>query len=67
MIGAVVTEMLAKALGEAEAANPPNLSWQRNGVVRTVAFAHGVMYVGGQFSSVRPPGTVVGSGRSVRR
>lgn len=35
--------------------------------VRAVAFAHGVMYVGGQFGSVRPPGTALGSRRSVKR
>jgi hypothetical protein len=49
------------------AAFPPNLSWQTDGTVRAIAFAHGVIYVGGQFSAVRPPGTAVGSGRSVAR
>src|SRR4249919_2358822 len=55
------------APGQAVAANPPNLSWQTDGAVRAIAFANGVMYVGGQFSAVRPPGAIVGSGKSVRR
>src|SRR4029077_10845954 len=52
---------------QAVAAFSPNLSWQTDGAVRAIAFAHGVIYIGGQFSAVRPPGTAVGSGRSVAR
>jgi hypothetical protein len=68
VIGALATVILAVAPGRAAAAAfPPNRSWQTNGPVRAVAFAHGVMYVGGQFSSVRPPGARAGSRRSAAR
>ncbi len=67
LIGAVATAMGAVAPGQAVAANPPNLSWQTDGAVRAIAFANGVMYVGGQFGAVRPPGAIAGSGKSVRR
>jgi hypothetical protein len=67
LIGAVATAMAAVAPGQAVAANPPNLSWQTDGAVRAIAFANGVMYVGGEFGAVRPPGAIVGSGKSVRR
>ena len=67
LIGAVATAMGAVAPGQAVAANPPNLSWQTDGAVRAIAFSNGVMYVGGQFTAVRPPGAIVGSGKSVRR
>lgn len=67
VIGAVAAAALAVAPGQAAAADPPNLSWQTNGVVRAIAFSNGVMYVGGQFTAVRPPGTAPGSRRSVKR
>jgi hypothetical protein len=67
LIGAVVTAGFAVAPAQAAAADPPDLSWQTNGVVRAIAFSNGVMYVGGQFTSVRPPGAVLGSRRSVKR
>ena len=60
LIGAVATAMGAVAPAQAVAANPPNLSWQTDGAVRAIAFSGGVMYVGGQFSAVRPPGAVLG-------
>ena len=67
VIGALATTVLAGSPGQAVAAFSPNLSWQTDGAVRAIAFAHGVIYIGGQFSAVRPPGTAVGSGRSVAR
>jgi hypothetical protein len=67
LIGAVATVTGAVAPGQAVAADPPNLSWQTDGAVRAIAFSGGVMYVGGQFSAVRPPGAIVGSRKSVRR
>ena len=67
LIGAVATAMGAVAPAQAVAANPPNLSWQTDGAVRAIAFSGGVMYVGGQFNAVRPPGAVLGSGKSVGR
>jgi len=41
-------------------------SWQTNGTVQALAAANGVVYVGGQFSSVRPPGAAAGSGEVAR-
>jgi hypothetical protein len=55
--------------GQALAANPypPSTSWQTNGTVRVITFAGNVMYVGGQFTSVRPPGAPPGSGEVTRQ
>jgi Concanavalin A-like lectin/glucanases superfamily/Domain of unknown function (DUF5122) beta-propeller len=37
-------------------------SWQANNTVWALAYANGVVYVGGQFTSVRPPGDKIGTG-----
>jgi hypothetical protein len=54
--------------GDAFAANPfpPSSSWQTNGTVRAITFAGNVMYVGGNFTTVRPPGAAPGSGEVSR-
>lgn len=39
-------------------------TWQTNGIAWTIAEAGGVMYVGGTFTQIRPPGTSAGSGQS---
>src|SRR5919206_1513437 len=44
----------------------PSASWQTNGNVLALAYANGVIYVGGEFTSVRPPGAALGTGE-VRR
>jgi hypothetical protein len=61
--------LIGGASGQAFAANPfpPSTSWQTNGTVRVITFAGNVMYVGGQFTSVRPPGAAEGSGEVARR
>ena len=41
-------------------------AWQTNGIVFALAYAHGVLYVGGQFSSVRPPRDPLGTGEVPR-
>lgn len=38
----------------------PLPTWQTDGIVWSVAQAHGVVYVGGTFSHVRPPGAAAG-------
>ncbi|MEP6641437.1 MAG: hypothetical protein ABJB93_05960 [Gaiellales bacterium] len=54
--------------GQALAANPypPTAFWQTNGTVRAIAFRGNVVYVGGEFTSVRPPGAAAGT-RAVTR
>jgi hypothetical protein len=41
-------------------------SWQTNNVVWALAVSKGVVYVGGQFTSVRPPGKRPGTGQVTR-
>jgi hypothetical protein len=41
-------------------------SWQTNNTVWALAAAHGVVYVGGAFTSVRPPGDPLGTGEVPR-
>jgi large repetitive protein len=41
-------------------------SWQTNGAVNAIAAANGILYVGGEFTSVRPPGAAAGSGEVAR-
>ncbi|HEX9623252.1 MAG TPA: LamG domain-containing protein [Streptosporangiaceae bacterium] len=41
-------------------------SWQTNDIVWALAYHNGVVYVGGQFTSVRPPGDPLGTGEVAR-
>jgi hypothetical protein len=41
-------------------------AWQTNNTVWALAYAKGVVYVGGQFTSVRPPGDPAGTGEVAR-
>jgi Concanavalin A-like lectin/glucanases superfamily len=41
-------------------------SWQTNNTVWAIAYSNGVVYVGGQFTSVRPPGDPAGTGETPR-
>jgi large repetitive protein len=41
-------------------------TWQTNGVAYKVAQAHGLVFVGGTFTSIRPPGAVAGTGEVAR-
>ncbi len=41
-------------------------SWQTNGVVATLAYGNGVVYLGGSFTAVRPPGAAPGTGEVAR-
>ncbi|MEV6841609.1 fibronectin type III domain-containing protein [Streptomyces sp. NPDC051133] len=45
----------------------PLATWQTNGVVWTIEYARGVVYVGGTFDSVRPPGAKPGEKEVVRK
>ncbi|HEY3766743.1 MAG TPA: hypothetical protein VGL44_16385 [Gaiellales bacterium] len=65
---AVAGMLVGGGPGQALAANPfpPSSSWQTNGTVRAIAFSGNVMYVGGEFTSVRPPEAPAGSGEVAR-
>ena len=39
----------------------PSSSWQTNGTVWALAYANGKIYLGGDFTSVRPPGAAAGT------
>jgi hypothetical protein len=41
-------------------------SWQTNAAVRAIGAANGTVYVGGDFTSVRPPGAAPGTGETAR-
>ena len=64
---AAVGAIAAVSAPQALAQNPPHVSWQTNGTVRAVAIANGVVYLGGQFTSLRPAGAAPGSPLAVTR
>jgi outer membrane protein assembly factor BamB len=41
-------------------------TWQTNGIVRAVVYHGGAVYIGGEFTSVRPPGAASGTGEVAR-
>lgn len=41
-------------------------SWQTNGIVRAIAATTSTVYIGGEFTSVRPPGAAAGTGEVAR-
>ena len=59
------TAPVASALQGTVPANVAS-SWQTNGQVSAIAAANGVVYVGGDFTSVRPPGAAAGTGEVAR-
>ena len=72
-VGAAVIAVLATLIvaGGAEAAVPPGsipvgASWQTNGRVETIVVVGSTAYVGGEFTSVRPSGSPLGTGEVVR-
>ncbi|RKS71325.1 concanavalin A-like lectin/glucanase superfamily protein [Motilibacter peucedani] len=42
-------------------------TWQTNGVVRAITAANGIVYIGGDFTAVRPPGAAAGAASEVAR
>ncbi|MFD1831072.1 MULTISPECIES: fibronectin type III domain-containing protein [Streptomyces] len=64
---------LALATGPAHAAGEPTLTadplstWQTDGIVWTLAYANGVVYAGGTFEHIRPPGAAPGTGELPRK
>jgi hypothetical protein len=72
-VGAAVMAVLAILIvaGGAEAAVPPGsipvgASWQTNGRVEAMVVVGSTAYVGGQFTSVRPSGSPLGTGEVAR-
>ncbi|MCP3819740.1 fibronectin type III domain-containing protein [Streptomyces sp. A3M-1-3] len=68
----LTTTAIVTAPGSAAAEGPTTLTadplptWQTNGTVWSVAHARGVVYVGGSFTSVRPPGAPLGQKETPR-
>ncbi|WP_369355447.1 fibronectin type III domain-containing protein [Streptomyces sp. cg2] len=67
------TAATALAAGSALATGEPTLTadplptWQTDGIVWALAYAKGVVYVGGRFDHIRPPGAPPGNGRQLAR
>ena len=70
--GSLVAAVVASAPSPAQAVNPVTITadaaptWQTNTRVWTLAQAGGVVYAGGEFTSVRPPGAALGTGEVPR-
>ncbi|WP_407554867.1 fibronectin type III domain-containing protein [Streptomyces sp. Pv4-95] len=69
VLGSASTVMAA---GPAQAAGEPTLTadplstWQTDGIVWAMAYAKGIVYVGGTFTHIRPPGAAPGTGELAR-
>jgi Concanavalin A-like lectin/glucanases superfamily len=65
-VGMVPAANVARAMeANTVVANATSI-WQTNGTVWALAYAHGVVYASGDFTSVRPPGAAVGTGEVAR-
>lgn len=62
----VVPTVPASALQSNSVPGNTASSWQTNGTVRAIAYANGIVYLGGDFTSVRPPGAAAGTGEVAR-
>ncbi len=51
---------------QANLSGKPSPIWQTNDIVWTLATSNGVLYAGGQFTGVRPPGSPAGTGEVPR-
>ena len=59
VFGAVIAGLVWS--GAALAAPRPMATWQTNGPVRSIHIADGVIYLGGDFTALRPPGAAPGT------
>ncbi|MEV6841615.1 fibronectin type III domain-containing protein [Streptomyces sp. NPDC051133] len=69
---ALATGSLTTAYGSVAPVRPtltakPLSTWQTDGYVWTLAYARGVVYVGGTFDTVRPPGAKPGEKQKTRK
>ncbi len=71
-VGQPAVPSVQAALAASQATAAPDVSstvapsWQTNSTVWALASANGVVYVGGQFTSTRPPGAPAGTGEVAR-
>jgi len=63
-----VQAAVSQAVGQVDGgvSSAPLSTWQTNNIVFALAYAKGVLYVGGEFTSVRPPGDPQGTGEVAR-
>ncbi len=66
MLTGLTLSTLASGTARAASPTPPDPSWQTDDIVRAIAFGNGAIYLGGEFTHVRPPGASPGSGEVVR-
>src|SRR6266540_2359648 len=68
VVALLVVSTLLLVPGQALADVPTKASptWQPNGIVYAIAYARGNVYIGGAFTSVRPPGAAPGTGEVAR-
>ncbi|OKJ87953.1 hypothetical protein AMK31_12550 [Streptomyces sp. TSRI0107] len=57
----------AEARGESTLTADPLATWQTDGIVWALEYVDGVVYVGGTFGNVRPPGAAAGEKEVARR
>lgn len=57
----------ASAAGETTLTADPMATWQTDGIVWSMAYANGVVYIGGTFDHVRPPGAADGTSQVYRK
>lgn len=62
----LVTAPASAAAEESTLTADPMSTWQTNGVVWSIEYARGVVYVGGTFTSVRPPDAPAGEKETSR-
>ncbi|MFF7372912.1 fibronectin type III domain-containing protein [Streptomyces tricolor] len=63
----LTTAVGAQARGPKLLTAAPLATWQTNGIVWSVEYARGVVYVGGTFDRVRPPGAEPGEKETARK
>jgi hypothetical protein len=67
VVGACMAALLALVPpAGADVKSKPSPTYQTNGRVRAIAYASGVVYIGGQFTSLRPAAAPPGSGEVAR-
>ncbi len=65
-VGVVAAPNGAQALESDTVVANASSSWQTNGTVWSLAYVGGAVYLGGDFTSVRPPGAALGTGEVAR-